>query len=113
MLVFQKLNSSPRWDCSERRRIIIPTSLQKKALDQLYVNHMGIEKIRKLARESIYSTNIIADMENTIKNCLMCLDFQATQPKDMTLPNEKPERPWQCVGADIFSINNKHYLLNK
>ena len=30
------------------RRIIIPASLQKSTLDQLHVNHMGIEKIRLL-----------------------------------------------------------------
>ena len=33
--------------------IIIPSSLQMKALDQLHVNHMGIERMRLLAWESI------------------------------------------------------------
>ena len=38
------------------------TSLQKKGLDQLHLNHMGIEETRLLAYESIY--------------CPVCLDFQ-------------------------------------
>ena len=35
------------------RCIIIPDSLKQQVLTQLHINHMGIEKIKLLARESI------------------------------------------------------------
>ena len=35
------------------RRVIIPASLWKRTLDQLHVNHIGIEIRRLLALESI------------------------------------------------------------
>ena len=57
---------------------IIPLVLQKKTLDQLHVNHMGIEKVRLLACKCIYRININTGIENTIKNCSVCLDFQVT-----------------------------------
>ena len=33
-----------------------------------------------------------------------------TQPKDKTLSHETPSRPCQGIGADIFTINSKHYV---
>ena len=48
------------------RITITPVSLQKGTLDQLHVNHNGIEKTRLLAHESIYWININADIEYAI-----------------------------------------------
>ena len=45
-----------------------------------------------------------------MKNCPICLDFQATQPKDRTLSHEIPGISWESVGANIFTIKNKHCL---
>ena len=50
------------------------------------------------------------EVEETMKNCPTCLDFQATQPKDETVSHEIPGKPWVSVGADIFMINKKHYF---
>ena len=47
--------------------IIIPTSLKKKAFDQLHINNMGIEKIRLLACEAIYWINLNADQKIQLK----------------------------------------------
>ena len=55
-------------------RIIILTSLQKRALDQLHINYMGKEKARLLVCESIYGIDINADIENAIKNCPVSKD---------------------------------------
>ena len=75
-----------------------------KALDQLHVSHMGKQKTGLLACASIYWININADIENYIKIVPICLNSQVTQPKDKTLLHES-------VRPDIFSINNKHYIL--
>ena len=48
---------------------IIPASLQGKALNQMHMNYMVIEKIRLFACESIYYINMNTDIEGTIKNC--------------------------------------------
>ena len=46
--------------------IIIPEILKAQALDQLHINHLGIEKKKLQACESIYWANI-NDIENFIK----------------------------------------------
>ena len=57
------------------RHVIIPEILKTQALDQLHINHMGIEKTKLLACESIYWVNIIDDIENFIKIVLHVLHF--------------------------------------
>ena len=92
------------------RHVITPEILKTQDLDQLHINHMGIEKTKLLACESIYWVNINVDIENFIKDCTTCLTFQQTHPKDNMIHHDIPVRPWDVIGADMFTLNNKHYL---
>ena len=47
------------------RCIIMLNSLREQVLNQLYTNHMGIEKTKLLARECVYWPSINADIKNT------------------------------------------------
>ena len=50
----------------EGRHIVIPEVLKPQSLDQLHINHMGIEKTKLLVCESIYWAYINNDIENYI-----------------------------------------------
>ena len=43
-------------------------------------------------------------IENTVKQCATCLEYQETQPHKKTILYEIAFKPWEVVGADIFSI---------
>ena len=92
------------------RHIVIPNSLKQQVLNQPHTNHMGIEKTKLLAHESVYWSSINADIENYIKHCAMCLEFQQTQPKEKIIHHAIPLRPWEVISADVFHFNNKNYL---
>ena len=94
----------------EGRHIVIPDRLKQQVLTQLHINHMGIEKTKLLAHESVFWHNINADIESYIKLCATCLEFQQMQPKEKITHHDIPLRPWEVVGADIFHFRNKHYL---
>ena len=49
------------------RRIVVALSLQEKALKQVHLNPMGIEKTGLLAHESIYRVNMNSSIEEGIK----------------------------------------------
>ena len=57
---------------------MMPASLQIKALNQLHLNYMSVEKTRPMACEYIYWINMNADIEEAVSNCSTSLDFQAT-----------------------------------
>ena len=92
------------------RLIVIPNSLKQQVLNQLHINHMGIEKTKLLAHESVYWSSINADIKNYIKHCAMCLEFQQMQPKEKIIHHNIPLRPWEVVSANVFHFNNKNYL---
>ena len=92
------------------RCIIIPNSLKQQVLTQLHLNHMGIEKTKLLAHESVFWHNINAYIEAYIKLCATCLEFQQTQPKEKIMHHDISLRPWEVIGVNIFHFKNKHYL---
>ena len=48
------------------RCIVIPTCLNQQVLEQLHTNHMGIEKAKLLACDSVYWSNINVDIEKNM-----------------------------------------------
>ena len=93
----------------KERHVVIPEILKTQTPDKLHVNHMGIEN-KLLACKSVYWVNINHDIESHIKNCTTCLTFQQTQPKDKIIHHDILTKPWEVIGADMFTLNNKHNL---
>ena len=92
------------------RCVVIPEVLKQQTLDQLHVNHSGIEKTKLLAPDSTYWANINNDIKKFIQNCTTCLTFQQTQPKEKIICHYIQVRPWDVISADMFTLNNKQYL---
>ena len=94
----------------EGKCIVIPGSLKQQVLTQLHTSHMGIEKTKLFAHDSVFWSNTNADIEAYIKQCATCLEFQQTQPKEKITHHHIPLRPWEVVSADVFHLKHKHYL---
>ena len=92
------------------RHIIISEVLKQLTLDLLHVNHVVIKKTKLLVCKSIYWVNINNDIENYIKNCSTCLQFQQTQPKEKIILHYIQMRPWDVIGTDVYQLNNKSYI---
>ena len=81
-----------------------------QALEELHINHMGIKKTILVACESEYWVNVNYDIEKCITNCTTCITFQQKQLKDNIIHFDILSKPWEVIGADMFTLNNKHYL---
>ena len=91
--------------------MVIPEKLQSDILDQLHGAHMGIEKTRRLARESVYWPGINKDIEQITKTCETCQESQPSQRKEPLQPHEVPSTPWTKLGSDLFAVDGDDYLL--
>ena len=69
-----------------------------------------IADISPFLHESLYWVNINADIENTAKHCLTCLEYQNTQPQGQATPHNVLAKPLKVVGTHIFMINNENLL---
>lgn len=51
------------------KRVVVPESLRQDIKDQLHQGHMGIERTRRLARETVYWPGIDRELEELVKTC--------------------------------------------
>uniref|UniRef100_A0A8C2EQ68 Gypsy retrotransposon integrase-like protein 1 n=1 Tax=Cyprinus carpio TaxID=7962 RepID=A0A8C2EQ68_CYPCA len=93
------------------RQVLIPESMTSDILTQLHAAHQGIEKTRRLARESVYWTKINTDIEKMCRSCSTCAEHQDAQPKEPLIPHKTPTKPWQYLASDLFEIHGHQYLL--
>ena len=92
-------------------RIIIPKSLQYEMKNKVHSGYLGINSCLRRARTYLYWPGMSAEIRQFVENCNTCSSFhmkQATQPLFM---HEIPDRPWQKLGIDLFSIKNRNYLV--
>ena len=92
-----------------KHRVIL---LQQQVLKQLHIQPHEAQKTKLLACEFVYWIGMNADIENHMQNCSTCLDFQQTQPNRKLFHNDIPGKPWEMIGVNMFSLNNKKLPLN-
>lgn len=92
-------------------RIIIPQSLREDMLKLIHKSHLGMTKCKQRAREVMYWPNMNADIENTVKDCASCAEYQNQQTSEPLKPTPTPDLPYNMVGSDLFDFESKKYLL--
>jgi hypothetical protein len=92
-------------------RMVIPLKLQPKFLSDLHKPHMGEEKTKLLARETVFWPGINTDIVTTVKQCLPCQESRPSQQTQTLNSHDVPARAWQKVGADLFSFGGGQFLL--
>ena len=92
-------------------RIVIPKSQRRNILKTLHETHQGIEKCRQKAQMSVWWPGLNKEIKDMINNCRECRESRPSQKNEPLNPTQLPERPWQKVGTDLCSRNNKEYLI--
>lgn len=92
-------------------RVMIPHNLRPKVLNELHVGHIGILKMKLLARSFVYWKNIDKDIENKVKSCRPCR-LQQNEPSKTPIHHwEDPSGPWQRIHIDFAGPISGHQLL--
>lgn len=92
-------------------RIVIPASLRNDMKKKVHAGHTGINSCLRRARSYIYWPGMSAEIRQFVENCNVCASLQAKQPTQPLQLLETPERPWQRVATDIFTISSRNYLV--
>ncbi|XP_061127410.1 uncharacterized protein K02A2.6-like [Syngnathus typhle] len=91
-------------------RLVIPTTMRDKVLVALHEGHQGMSRCRQRAKEAVWWPGLSSQINELVKNCTTCIK-ERVNPVEPLMPSELPERPWQKVGADLFTLNNSNYVL--
>ena len=92
-------------------RIVIPPSLRSQMLKLIHESHLGIVKCKQRAREVMYWPAMNADVEDTVRKCDRCAQYQSKLPREPLQPTPVPDLPFSEIGIDLFDFESKHYLI--
>ena len=93
------------------QKIVIPTSLRPDMTKAVHDSHMGVEKSLQRAKDIMFWPRMTADITDYVLNCNVCLQYRLSNIKEPLVSHEIPDRPWQVAGTDVFTFDNKDYLV--
>ena len=92
-------------------RLVIPRELRGEMTAELHSGHTGVEGSLRRAREAVYWPGMTEDVRRATQKCEVCQIYNQAQQKEPLMSHEVPNRPWSQIGADIFTLNGKNYLV--
>ena len=81
-------------------RVIIPTKLWPKIIEELHRSHPGIVRMKAVARSHVWWPKIDQSLEEKCKECCACQMTQNAPTKTPLHPWALPDRLWQWVHID-------------
>lgn len=85
----------------EGTSVVIPLSLQGQVLDKLHQGHIGVVKMKTLARSHAWWAGIDSDKELLSKNCAGCQEVKHAPPAAAIDPLKWPSRPLERIHIDF------------
>lgn len=93
-------------------RVVIPDCLKIDILRELHISHMGITKMKSLARSYVWWPSLDMDIECMTKSCLECLEEKEMPEKTKMQSWTWPSRPGFRVHADFAGpFKGKNFLV--
>ena len=91
-------------------RLVIPSTLRSKVLEQIHKGHLGIEKCMLKVRDSVFWPGISNDIREAVEKCGIC---QASSKSSKPIGNvsDVPPHTWHTLGTDLFYWNKIDYLV--
>ena len=91
-------------------RLVIPATLRNDVLAKLHEGHQGVVKCKARARQSVWWPGLSQQINDMVLKCRTCIQERHNHNEPL-MPSEHPDRPWQRLGADLFELGGKTYLL--
>ena len=93
-------------------RVIIPSKLRLLILSELHKGHLGMSRMKSLARSYVWWPSLDKEIEEVVKQCEACQSWRSKPARiDPPHPWIYPQKPWERVYADFCEVVGKQYLL--
>jgi len=100
---FTRRNELSAWNGCVMRgvRVVIPSKLKERILQELHVGHLGIVKMKGVARSFVWWPGIDKEIELLANQCKDCQNHAHMPPRAPVHPWMYPSRPWERVHVDF------------
>ncbi|XP_011859821.1 PREDICTED: uncharacterized protein K02A2.6-like [Vollenhovia emeryi] len=95
-------------------RLVIPPPLQSEIMSYIHEGHLGINKCRERARQSVWWLGLSKQIIDVVTNCPACIK-ERTNHKEKFVSEQFPDRPWQKIALDFckekewFMVTTDYY----
>ncbi|KAK3745481.1 hypothetical protein QZH41_007545 [Actinostola sp. cb2023] len=93
------------------QRVVIPHVLRKEMKQKIHSSHLGAESCLRRAREVIFWPGMSAEIKEMIAACEICRTYETSPQRETLMPHATCTRPWEQIGVDLFTLDNKDYLI--
>ncbi|UYV70092.1 K02A2.6-like [Cordylochernes scorpioides] len=86
--------------------VVVPSSLRKTMLQIIHEGHLGMDKCKIRARQSIFWPGINKQIEDLISKCEICIRNRRSQEKEPLILHPIKDLPWKkmyLIMVDYFS----------
>ena len=92
-------------------RVVIPLSMRTEMKQKVHSGHLGINSSLRRARDLIFWPGMSSEIRQYIETCAVCASMCDKQTPETLFMHDVPHRPWEKVGSDLFTIENRNYLV--
>ncbi|XP_062400896.1 uncharacterized protein K02A2.6-like [Sardina pilchardus] len=92
-------------------RVVVPPPGRNTLLQQLHHGHIGITRMKALARSYFWWPKLDADIEAVVKRCVACQEHRNSPAPAPLHPWEWPSKPWQRLHIDYAGPFMGHMFL--
>ena len=94
--------------------IVIPHKKHQAMLNLIHKGHLGLNKYKLRAKDTVYWPGLNKQLEKLVLNCELCLKYSFSKHKQKPsqfLGQKIPVHPWTKLATDIFHFESSSYLL--
>ncbi|KAJ0169617.1 hypothetical protein K1T71_014802 [Dendrolimus kikuchii] len=92
-------------------RIVIPRKLRERVVEEIHTGHVGIVRMKQIARNYVWWPQIDKDIEIRARSCVACNEVRDAPPHATPVPYVWPPEPWVRLHADFLYHHGDYYLL--
>lgn len=85
-------------------RIILPTSLRRRALEIVHRGHPGVIMMKRIIRDKLWWPGLDKDVEDHARKCLGCIVVSRENPPEPMCRKRLPDEPWQEIAIDYLEV---------
>ena len=94
-----------------RNRVVIPSALRQSLLCELHYGHLGISRMKSIARSYFWWPKLDSCIADLSSECDICNEQSRVPPKEPIHPWVYPSKPFERVHIDYAEFQGEFFLV--
>eukprot|EP00117_Sycon_ciliatum_P011888 scpid44158/ scgid13167/ Uncharacterized protein K02A2.6 len=94
-----------------KSRVIIPSTFRQALLRELHSVHLGVNRMKSVARSFFYWPKLDSDIADLCASCELCQQFARAPSKEATHPWVYPSRAFERVHIDFAEFEHRFFFV--